>query len=231
MKKAALLIFLFAGLSANSQTVLLNVDRKSEGRISDRGPNLKRFTHFFLRGGVFVSEDKAGARIIYGPSVNLAFGVRKKFKISNIYSLGYEIENQYTDYKFKQEKGKTVPDTVINDVGRLDYSSIALGFYNRFNFDPGRGNFFGKFLDIGIVGEFHYSIKSIVKNDQPDGTLDKTITRHLKYVNNANAKVYARIGYSHLSLFASYRLLEIFKPSYGYPDLPRIVAGIDLAIF
>ena len=231
MKKIFIFLLFIAAFSAHSQTVVLKVDRKSEQRVSDRGPNLKRFSHFFIRGGVLASEDKPGARIIYGPSVNLAFGVRVKYKISNVYSLGYEIENEFTDYKFKQEKGKTIPDTIINEMGRLDYSSLAAGLYNRINFDPSRGNFLGTFLDIGVKGELHYSIKYITKNELPDGTLEKTSIRHLSYINNANVNVYGRLGFSHFSLHASYRLLDLFKSSVSYSDLPRIVAGIDIAIF
>jgi hypothetical protein len=215
-----------------AQTVLLNVDRKAEDRISQHGPNMKKFAHFLIRAGAIVSGDKAGARIEYGTSVNLAFGVRKKFKISPFYSIGYDIENEYTDYKIKQEKGKLLPDTVINNVsGRLDYSSIGLGFYNRFNFDTRRGNFLGTFLDLGIMGEWHYSIKAIAKNENKDGTLNKNITKRLPYVNNINAKAYARFGYSHLSIYASNRITDLFKSSYDFPDLPRIIAGIELAVF
>jgi hypothetical protein len=178
-----------------------------------------------------VSGDKPGARIIYGPSVNLGFGMRFKYKVSNIFSLGYEIENQFADYKLRQEDGKILPDTIQNDMARFDFSSLSVGFFNRFNFDPSRGNFLGTFLDIGIAGEVHYSIKYITKNDGPDGTLLKTTLRHLNYANGFNAKAFARLGFSHFSLFASYRILDIFKSSYNYPDLPRVAAGIDLAVF
>lgn len=227
-----IILFLFACIKTGAQTVLLNVDRSTETRPLEFGPNLKRFTHFMIRGGIIASPDKPGARIVYGGSVNLAFGIRRKIKISSVYALGFDIENDYTDYKFKQEKGKVVPDTIINNVsGRLDYSTLGFGIYNRINFDPGRGNFLGTFLDIGIMGEWHYSIKSISKNDMNNGTLAKVTVKHLKYVYNTNAKVYCRLGFSRISLYASYRLLELFKPSYNYPDLPRIVAGIDLAVF
>jgi hypothetical protein len=233
--KNILIIFFLCLLAANdagAQTVLLNVDRNNETRPSEIGPNLKRFTHFMIRGGLVASPDKPGARIVYGGSFNLAFGIRRKFKVSSVYSLGYDIENQYTDYKFKQEKGKVVPDTVLNNIaGRLDYSTLGIGFYNRINFDPSRGNFLGTFFDLGIMGEWHYSIKSISKNDLDNGNMAKTTVKHLKFVYNTSAKVYCRLGFSHLSLYASYRITDLFKPSFNYPDLPRVIAGIDLAVF
>jgi hypothetical protein len=185
-----------------------------------------------LRAGFIASPDKPGARIYYGPSVNLAMGIRRKYKITSFYSLGYDIETQYTTYKFRQQKGKIVPDTVVNNIsGRLDILSTGLGFYNRFNFDPGRGNFLGTFLDLGINGSWEFSVKAISKNKRDDGTVVKTSVRHLPYINNLNAKVYARIGFSHLSVYGSYRLTDLFKPSYNYPEMPRIIAGVELAIF
>jgi hypothetical protein len=231
MKKILLLFLLLATISVHSQTVLLKVDRKTERVASERGQNLKRFTHFYLRAGMLASEDKPGARIIYGSSVNLALGLRNKFKIGSVYSLGYEIETEYTDYKFKQEEGKIVPDTIINQMGRLDFYSLALGFYNRINFDPGRGNFMGTYLDLGIKGEYHFSIKSITKNGLPDGEQLKTTTRQLNYVYNTNAHVYARLGFSHFSFYASYRLLDVFKPDYNFPDVPTVVAGFELGLY
>jgi hypothetical protein len=216
----------------NAQTVLLNYDKTNEVKPSIKGPNLKKFAHVIFRAGFLVDEDKPGARIIYGPSVNLAIGVRRKYKITSFYSLGYDVESQYTVYKLKQKQGKILPDTILNNVvGRMDYSTIGLGFYNRFNFDPGRGNFLGTFLDIGIMGTFDFSVKSISKNKQDDGTIVKTIIRLLPYVNNLNSKVYARLGYSHIALYASYRITDLFKSSFNYPDLPRLVIGIELAAF
>jgi hypothetical protein len=231
MKQTLIIFFVLICFASQAQTVLLDVDRKKERVTTDRGPNLKKFSHFFIRGGMLVSADKAGARIIYGPSVNLGFGLRVKYKISPVYALGWEIENQYLDYKLKQQVERVIPDSLINDMSRYDYSTFVAGIYNRINFDPGRGNYLGKFLDIGIAGEWHYSIKYITKNDGQDGTLVKTVIRGLDYTNNFNARVYARLGLSHISIFGHYRLLDLWKTSSGYPDMPRVVAGIDLAIF
>jgi hypothetical protein len=229
--------------SVAGQTVLLNVDQNNEIPETKFGPNLKKFTHFYLRGGFLASADEPGAEIIYGSSVNLSFGLRKKYKISPVYSLGFEIEYEYTDYKMKQETGKIFPDTVINNISqRLDYSTFALGFFNRFNFDPSRGNFMGTYLDIGILGEYHYSINTISKNDLPDGTRQKVVTGDLDYTNTMNAKIIARLGYSHIALYGSYRLADLFdfedplimiapNTPTGYPDLPRVIVGIELSLY
>jgi len=232
MKNKLFLFFWLMSFSAVGQTVLLNVDKDNETFNLENGPNLKKFSHLYLRTAFLVSADKPGAKIIYGSSVNLALGFRNKYKFTPVYSMGFEVELEYTDYKMKQTEGKIFPDTIINNISqRLDYSSIALGYFNRINFDPQRGNFIGAYLDVGIVGEFHYSIKSISKNEMPDGTEQKVVESKLKYTNSTNAKAIARLGYSHFTLYGSYRLTDLFKSDSGFPDLPRVVFGFEFSFF
>ena len=208
------------------------MDSKSVGEINERGQNLKKFSHAYFRLGFLASKDNAGARIIYGNSVNLGLGVRKKYKISPIYSIGVDAELQYTDYKLKQINGKILPDTVINNIsGRLDYSSLGLGFFNRFNVDPNRGNFIGSFIDLGMMGEFHFSIRSISKNKMPDETILKSVVKNLQYTNNTSVKIFARLGLGHFSIYGSYRLTYQFVTSSIYPELPRFILGMELGMF
>lgn len=233
MKKQYLYLFmLFFCISSSAQTVLLDIDTKEQQKKIDFGPNLKKFTHLTFHIGALTSKDRQGARIIYGSSINLSLGLRKKFKISRTYSLGYDLEWQYTDYKFKQKQGKIFPDTIINNVSqRLDYSYVSLGFYNRFNLDPARGNFLGTFLDLGINGSFNYSVKKISKNELENDVQSKSVLSNMPFVNRFNSNFYARFGRSHLSFFCSYRLTKLFKTSYGYPDLPILILGVDTALF
>jgi hypothetical protein len=223
---------LFLSAASTAQTVLLEVDRPYASRYAETGPNLKQFTHAYFRFGLPASNDFDGARIVYENSVHLALGVRKKYRISRTFSFGYDMELDYDDFKLRQEKGKTLPDTILyNKTERLDYSGLALGFYGRLNFDPGRGNYLGNFLDIGISGLWDFSVKHITKSNMPDDTQVKTITKHLPYVNNVNARLFARLGKNHFSVFGYYRLTPLFKSSYNYPDLPRLTLGLEAAPF
>ena len=231
-KLKALIIFLFVCVTSGAQTILLNSDSKDTKNVSEHGQNLHKFSHAYFRFGLLASKDYEGARIVYGNSLNLSLGIRKKYKISPVYSFGFEAGIQYTDYKLKQTTGKILPDTIINNIsGRLDFFTLEAGIYNRFNFDPNRGNFIGSFFDIGIAGEFHFSINSISKNRMPDETILKSVVKNLPYTYNTNAKVVARFGYGHISFYGSYRLADLFKSSFNYPDLPRLVLGIELGIY
>ena len=232
MKTLLTILFVFCFACCQSQTVLLDVDRKQEQRRPESGPNTKAFSHAFFRFGEAASGDFEGARIVYGSSLSLAMGFRKKHKISRALSAGYDLELSYTDYKLLQRKGKTLPDSILfNKSERLDFVGPGLGFFTRINFDPKRGNYLGNYLDLGIAGVWNVSIKRITKNKLQDGTLVKTIIKNLPYVNDIDAKAFIRIGKNHFSLYASYRFTEYFKSSYNYPDLPRVVIGIEAAAF
>jgi hypothetical protein len=228
---AAICIFLLNIRAAFPQTVLLQVDRAVDSLPSVRGPNLQKFSHFYFAAGFVLGADETGGKIIYGSSVNLAAGVRWKYKIGKVYSLGYETSFSYLDYKLDQVESKILPDTFLNDIERLDYLSFQLGFYNRFNFDPQRGNYMGYFLDLGIRGEWDYSIEHIRKNELPDGSEVKTSISALPYVNRLNYNLFARIGLNKLLMFVSYRMSDLFKSSYNLPETPRLIAGIELSIF
>ena len=225
-------LFGLTGLfESRAQTVILSVDRSRDSIPGQRGPNLKKFSHVFFNFGFVAGADKPGERINYGTSIEYGFGVRKKYKISPVYSLGWELGLKGKVFKLKQEKGKTFPDTLLNDVERMDYESITISFFHRFNFDPARGNFMGTFLDLGIRGGWNYQIAHVVKNTLPDGSEIKSQITNLPYINHLDCEVFARIGRSHFALYASYRLTKLFKPSYAFPELPALTAGLELAIF
>jgi hypothetical protein len=108
--------------------------------------------------------------------------------------------------------------------------SFALGYFNRFNFDPSRGNYIGKYFDIGISGEWDISISSFTE-DKFDHTTISTRTRSLPYTNNLNASLHGRLGMGHIAIYSSYRIGNLFKESYSYPELPRLIIGIELGIY
>ncbi len=231
IKRFFLIILLFAFLPGVAQTVLLQVDRSIDSLPSERGPNLKKFTHFFLTAGLVAGSDSRGARIKYGASLELGSGVRWKYKIGNVYSLGYELQLNYLEFKMDQGPGKIVPDSNRNDVERMDFYSIQAGLYNRFNVDPERGNYLGYYLDLGIRGEWDFGIRHIIKNELPDGSYATSSIAALPYVNRFNGRVFGRIGLNRILVYVSYRFSDLFKSKYEYPELPRLTTGIELSIF
>lgn len=228
------IIFIFLWLTAAKnfgQTVILQVDRAVDSLAPKRGPNLEKFAHFFVAGGVVTGADKPGARIKYGSSVELGFGVRWKYKIGNCYSLGYELRTNYLEYKMDQKPGKRLPDSLLYDVERFEFYSVQVNLFNRFNLDPGRGNELGYYIDLGIGGEWNYSIQRIIKMKLSDGSDMRASISGLPYVNRFNYHVFGRVGLNKIVFYAGYRISDLFKSGYGYPELPRLITGIQLSIF
>ena len=225
-------VFFFMSVhQSHAQTVILQVDRGNDSIPATHGPNLKKFVHFFMCVGFVAGGDEAGARIKYFNSMEYSIGARWKYKISNVYSIGQEWKLNNSIYKLKQDPGKMLPDTFLNDAERLQLYALQVGFYNRFNFDPKRGNFLGNYLDIGIRGEWDYAISHIIKNELPDGSKIKSSITSLPYTNSFNYSVFGRVGLNKVLFYASYRLSDLFKSKYDYPELPRLTAGVELSIF
>src|SRR6185295_10985925 len=107
MKKIFLLIICLWCASASAQTMVLNVDRETDSIPSKRGPNLARYTYAFLYGGFVAGADEAGGRIKYGNSGEYGAGIRVKYKIGKVYSMGFEWGLKFLFYKIKQSSDKT----------------------------------------------------------------------------------------------------------------------------
>lgn len=231
MKKHSHLFFLIlflCSLSAGAQTVLLNYDKATEPKY-DKGPNQKKFTQGLIKIG-FVLPVSDRQEIIAGNSVSWGFGLRKKFKISPLYSLGWEFQMDLTTYKIKRETGAlSLFGTPIED-RRFDVSAVSLGQFNRFNFDVNRGNFMGTFLDLGVTGKYCLSMSEVYKYDTGYGTA-RTEVDDLDYVKKLQAEVFARFGYSHISLWASYRFTDLFKSKFQMQELPQVILGLEFGLY
>ncbi len=225
-----IVILTFCSMNGYGQTVLLKVDQEKEN-IYNRGPNTEKFSLFFLKFGFALPPDQEQSRVVFENSVYMSFGFRKKYKLSKFYSMGWDLQSEFSDWKIKQVKSKTFPDTLTSwDVQRFDVGAFAISYFNRFNFDPKRGNTMGAFLDIGIIGKYNYSMVQIEKREVKIGDAT-TSTNNLAYTNKFQSDVFFRAGKGRVSLWAAYRITDLFKPSFGFKELPRTVAGIEVGLY
>lgn len=232
MKHTPIIFFILLfclSVAVKSQTVLLNIDRENEPAYN-KGPNTINYAHALFDFGFVLPPDYPGSRVTFGNSVCFSFGLRSKYKISRFYSMGWEFHTGFCDYNLKQQTGKTFPDTQLVDVQRFDVANFTLGYFNRFNFDVSRGNIIGHFLDIGIRGKYNYSMEEVNKQKVVHGNATTKID-HLKYANKLHAELFARIGSGRYSLWIAKRLSKMFKPEFGYSELPNTTIGIEIALF
>lgn len=229
LKTILLLVLLLNVISAKAQTVLLNYDKEAEPKY-DKGPNQKKFTQGFMKFGFVLPSTSHEEEIETGTSVIWGMGIRKKFKVSSVYSLGWEFQFDFTDYKLKNKTGLVSPYATSIDTRRFDISALSLGQFNRFNFDPGRGNFLGTYLDLGITGKYCLSMAEVYKYKTGYGTA-RTEIDDLDYVKTVQAETFARFGYSHISIWASYRFTDLFITTFHMDEMPRMNLGIEIGLY
>lgn len=231
MKKYIYLIaFTVITINTYSQNVLFEQNVLADTVKSKAGPNLKNYVHFYFGYGIMVGpSDGDGAEISTGASSNFELGVRYKYKISNLYSFGLNLSYNFYSYRIKQESDKIFPDTIIHDKEKFMLSSLSLGVYNRFNFGR-RGNVIGRYLDLGAYGDWNLIKKHYVK-DKIDGQVYKLSVTRLKYVENFGYGVFANLGFNRLVLTFKYRLSDLFKESYNYPELTPYTVGVQVNLY
>ena len=227
--KKHIFIFLFVSFAITgfSQSVLLHEDVK-DTVLGKHGPNLKNFSHFYFGVGFINGKpDSTGSDINSARSLNIVLGYRYKLKICNFYSIGYDIAYNSYSYFLKQNSTKITPDTIIHEKEKLNFGNIGMSLYMRFNYGR-RGNHVGNFIDLGGYGDYTFAASNFTKDKLPNGNIARTRISHLHYFNSTNYGVLARIGFNRYVIYGNYRLSDIFKSSYNFPELPRLTIGLQI---
>lgn len=230
MKKILTLILFSISISAFSQIVVLEQNVKDDTIRPTRGPNLKHFFQGYIGLGFPLYTNEETAYTKFGTSTTVDFGMRYKRKLAEHFAVGADLGVTLAAYKIKQENGKTVPDTIINDKEKFQINSVRSSVYTRLNVGR-RGNHIGNYLDLGIYGGWNCVKKHQTINENQDQEKVKVVTSQLKYIENFSYGLISRIGINRWTFTASYRLSDIFKSSQALPEIPHLTIGLELEIF
>ncbi len=224
-----LLLSLVCGKS-NAQQVLLTHNVLADTAQQAFGQNMRNFVHAFGAVGIMAGpSSKAGADMIYVMSANIEAGVRYKLKIARYYSMGLDLSYNLYSYKIKQNQQKILPDTVQHNAERFLFSNLTLGYFNRFNL--GRtGNYIGKFVDLGVYGDWVHYADCYTRDKLSNGTTVRSHTSGLDYINDFQYGVYAHFGITRYVFEVKYRLSDYFHSKASYPELPRWTFGVQVGI-
>ncbi len=223
-----ILALIMTGAAANAQSVLMEEKVDFYEDLPERGPNRKHYTHGYGSWGVlFGSAENSYIRTnpLFSHYFNL--GVRYKRKLSNVYSLGYELEAGSHIFRLAEDEGRSFPDTIHFDKEKVNLYTLGLGLYNRFNFGR-RGDYIGNFIDLGVYGEWNFASRYFYKNKYGNDQSRKLSIYNPGYVNTFNYGAFVRAGYNRYVLFARYRLSEIIDTEKGFNDLPPFSVGIQV---
>ena len=228
-------VLMFVSAAAFSQHVLLEQDVNADTIPETVGHNQKKYTHLYVNYGfVFGANEGEGAEIRTGNSSQFAIGLRYKRRLSNFYAIGFDLSYNITTFHLKQDSAKILPDTLLHDKEKFSGNNATLQLYNRFNFGKS-GNHIGRYLDLGGYGEWAFSVTHYTK-DTDDRAIalgakaTQTTNKGLKYAAPFNYGLAARIGFGKMAVFGKYRLSDMFVSKYDYPELPRIVVGLEFGI-
>lgn len=236
MHKILTTILVFFCIAASSQEIVFQYNVDTSFTQKQYGQNLKHYFHAYIGGGSIVGEHYSDTiQINYGKSYLASFGLRYKYKISSFYSIGYSSELKYSAYNIKQNQSKSFIDKIGHLNEKIRLFTFCIEFYNRINFGK-RGNIIGKYIDLGIYADVSFASAHIITDEKTGINSGKKSdieikTKSLKYINPSNYGFIARLGYNKISFFTIYRVSQLFTPSSGFSDLPKITAGMQLAIF
>jgi hypothetical protein len=230
MQRILTILLVLLSFTAFSQEILLEQNVKADSIRPTWGPNLKHYVYGYAGVGFLLNTGKDAAYTKSGVSNTFDFGARYKRRFTNYLALGFDLGVNLAAYKIKQDEGKTVPDTILNDREKIQINTAVSSVYMRINVGR-RGNYIGNYLDVGAYGGWNMMKKHRTNNENAEGEKVKTVTSGLKYVENFSYGVLARIGTGRWVLTASYRLSDIFKPTYQMTELPRLTIGAEVGLF
>ncbi len=238
MKRVLIMIAIaMLPMAFSAQTLLMEEYPGNDTIVPKWGKNLKHFIHPYLALDMMVGDFSNSSASLKYPATGFSFGFRYKRKFTNFYAMGLDFSMNAIGYGIKQESEKTFPDSgIVYDKQSINMSALSLEYYNRINFDR-RGNKIGKFLDIGAYGFFNVNSWCYTRMEFDTlsvGYSKKVETQYYRpdYLNNYGYGVSVRIGYNALVLSARYRLSDLIKTDKykGFPELPRLMVGLQLSI-
>ncbi len=228
MKYLLYITFFFAGVSfSNAQRTLVFQDVEKDQDKGNFGPNRKHYFHFYSGYGFLAQQSESGSEIIFGSSGEFEFGVRYKSALNRHFSVGFDAAYRARGFKLDQVASKTFVNSAINDFEKLRFYEADFSVYERITFGK-IGNHIGKFWDVGGFVSTPMLVTMTTINEMSNGNKVINQVRRLNYINPYNYGLITRVGFGRYVVWGRYRLSDQFDSSYGYGEMGRISAGIQI---
>jgi hypothetical protein len=230
--------FLYTSLF--SQTTLLRKDLNEQTQRTQnntKGPGLKFYNTIFIRFGINhtipkVEFFKSDISSIVHQSGFIGFGIYNQRKINQYLSLGLNYGYLYKNISVCKMQKLNVWDSNNQQYNKEKYNfhQIILEPNIRFHLNKQRGDYTGKFIDIGASA--HWSLLnsqrlSVVNNWNIRS--ETWINRYPEFVTRWETHAFLRYGFNEYSIFINYRLNNLINantPS-EYADLPKFSTGLN----
>lgn len=226
-----ILICVLASLPAKAQEVLVYEDLQGDTIKSEYGMNRKHYRHPFIGMGFFAGG--AGGptgKIKTADSWAFEYGVRYKRKFTHYLSAGADWSFSRLQYSPSAWEVASLMGDASLKSEKLVLVQTGLGLYQRFNWQKRRGDFIGRFLDVGVYGNWTFASRHVYSFEQATGERVKVKKSGLDYVSPFDYGLLARIGFGNFVLKSSYRFSDHFKSESGLEEFPRLYIGFEMGL-
>lgn len=236
MKKFfTLVVVMISVLVANSQVVVL--DEAVSDTVKEKlfGPNQRHYVHTYYSFGTgFSLEEETGAKQ-FGSTFRFEIGLRYKYKISEYFALGGDLNFSTDMYNFDMEQ----PASAGYKSEYYSLNSWGLSVFTRFNIGK-RGNTLGTYVDLLGYGQWnpgrYYTY--FKEEDSTDPMLSHSATKQVVYnrldfLSKTSAGAGLRVGHKGISIVAMYRLTDLLltdmQPALmPHGELPALNLGLEI---
>ena len=235
MKKLFVLFAFFVINRGYSQNVIMKETIDTTKKVEAVGPNRKHFGHLITAYGFGIQSNNTEYTIKPFGSGNYFLGYRNKQRINKTFAYGFSIAYNYRNFHLLPKLTDTLPGPFRFDKESIKFNNIYFDLYQRINYGR-RGNSLGKFIDVGFYGEYAFSTVYSVKHNLPANNnmqANKVALKYknLNYLNPFNYGLTLRIGFDKYVFFGNYRISNCVKGNTVMKELPRISAGVEIAMY
>lgn len=214
-----------------AQEVVIHEDLQGDTLVPEHGMNRKHYRHAFIGSHFFLGEAEGpSGRIKYGASWAMEYGFRYKRRFSNVFSAGAEWSVRRLAYA-PSDWGMAViagADEIKRE--RLMLMLTGLGLYQRINYQKRRGDFIGRFIDIGVYANWNFYSRHAYSFINAQDEKVKVKVSRLSYVEPFEYGALARLGFNNLVFKGTYRFSDHFIESSGLNEFPRFTLGVEVGL-
>lgn len=220
--------------SFSQHKVLMEEDVDLTDVISKNGPNERHFFRTRIFYGLGINPEGETLPVKTISSGEFEVFLRYKLKICSILSTG--LSAGYISQRFPiRSDQKSFPDQVIYDRQVFQVHSFKPSIFLRFNIDPRRGNYLGKFIEGGVFGTWSFNQKRIMvtrydESSESDIKKSREVQSGLDYIRKTQYGTYVSIGFANYELSYRYRISRfIDEEVYNY-DFPANSLGLSIGL-
>ncbi len=215
----------------NLLTGVLEASKKTSRQEKKRTYNYSgwRVEPYFGLGFTAGKLENSDAKITYGESYSVDFGIKTRYQFTGIYSLTFNTGFMHNRYQMSDGMFDGIASLIhnvafITNNERFRTWGVTLSLGHRFNFR--KTSNLKNYIEASVYGNYVYSRKYIIdykSDNDASATLDYS---NPNIFNPFEAGVQLNLGFHWFSVWGRYRLTDWFNSDHTAVKLPRWTIGM-----